>query len=93
MRMRSVLAATAAILVSALVGGVFGSSASATDKVPEHYRTFTTALNAIQSQYAETVEPDRLVYGAINGMLQTTSIPNPTRRCANARKAATTVSG
>jgi carboxyl-terminal processing protease len=71
MRMRSVLAATAAILVSALVGGVFGSSASATDKVPEHYRTFTTALNAIQSQYAETVEPDRLVYGAINGMLQT----------------------
>ena len=72
MRTRSVLAATAAILVSALVGGVWGSSALATtETVPEHYKTFTTALAAIQAQYAEPVESDRLVYGAINGMLQT----------------------
>ena len=39
--------------------------------VPDHYRTFTAALTAIQSQYAEPVESDRMVYGAINGMLQT----------------------
>lgn len=72
MRTRSVLAATAAILLSALVGGVWGSSALATtETVPEHYKTFTTALAAIQAQYAEPVESDRLVYGAINGMLQT----------------------
>jgi carboxyl-terminal processing protease len=72
MRIRSVLAATAAIILSALVGGVFGSSALATeDKVPEHYKSFTAALSAIQTQYAEPVESDRLVYGAINGMLQT----------------------
>ena len=39
--------------------------------VPDHYKTFTAALTAIQSQYAESVESDRMVYGAINGMLQT----------------------
>ena len=72
MRTRSAVAAVSAIVVSALVGGVFGKSALATaDSVPDHYRTFTAALTAIQSQYAEPVESDRMVYGAINGMLQT----------------------
>src|SRR4029450_191341 len=71
-RYRSVTAATLAILLSALAGGVFGHSALATeDRIPDHYKTFTAALSAIQSNYAETVESDRLVYGAINGMLQT----------------------
>ena len=72
MRSRSTVAAASAIVVSALIGGVYGKSALATnDTVPEHYRTFTAALTAIQSQYSEPVESDRLVYGAINGMLQT----------------------
>src|SRR6188472_2547872 len=61
-----------AIVVSALVGGLFGRSALATDdKVPEHYRAFTAALNAIESSYVDKVEPDRLVYGAVRGMLGT----------------------
>jgi carboxyl-terminal processing protease len=69
---RSIAAAAIAILLSALAGGVFGRSALATEEqVPEHYRAFTAALSAIQAQYAEPVEADRLVYGAINGMLQT----------------------
>jgi carboxyl-terminal processing protease len=69
---RSLTAATLAILLSALAGGVFGRSALATeDRLPEHYRTFTAALSAIQANYAEPVQSDRLVYGAINGMLQT----------------------
>ena len=72
MRTRSTVAAVSAIVVSALIGGVFGKGAQATsDSVPEHYRTFTAALTAIQSQYAEPVESDRMVYSAINGMLQT----------------------
>jgi carboxyl-terminal processing protease len=72
MRSRSTVAAASAIVVSALIGGVYGKSALATnDTVPEHYRTFTAALTVIQSQYSEPVESDRLVYGAINGMLQT----------------------
>ncbi len=72
MRTRSSVAAVSAIVVSALIGGAFGRSALATsDSVPDHYRAFTAALNAVQSQYAEPVESDRMVYGAINGMLQT----------------------
>jgi carboxyl-terminal processing protease len=67
-----VTAATLAIVLSALAGGVFGHSALATeDRIPDHYKTFTAALSAIQSNYAEPVESDRLVYSAINGMLQT----------------------
>lgn len=72
MRSRSTIAALVAILVSALVGGVYGKSAPpASETVPNHYRTFTAALTAIQTQYAEPVESDRMVYSAINGMLQT----------------------
>ena len=72
MRSRSTVVALAFILVSALVGGVYGkSSLAAADTVPNHYRTFTAALTAIQTQYVEPVESDRMVYGGINGMLQT----------------------
>jgi carboxyl-terminal processing protease len=70
MRSRSTIAALVAIVISALVGGVYGKTAAA-DSVPNHYRTFTAALTAIQTQYAEPVESDRMVYSAINGMLQT----------------------
>jgi len=72
MRMKSLFAVVLALAVSAVAGGWFGTAALATqDRVPAHYRAFTTALAAIESQYAEEVESDRLVYGAINGMLQT----------------------
>ena len=71
-RYRPLPAVVFAIVVSALVGGLFGRSALATDdKVPEHYRAFTAALNAIESSYVDKVEPDRLVYGAVRGMLGT----------------------
>ena len=72
MRYRSVVAAFIAIVASAVIGGVYGKGAQATaNTVPEHYRTFTNALSVIQTQYAQPVESDRMVYGAINGMLQT----------------------
>jgi carboxyl-terminal processing protease len=72
MRTKSLLAVVLAVAGSAVVGGFFGTSAlGSQDRVPEHYKTFTAALATIQSQYAEEVESDRLVYGAINGMLQT----------------------
>jgi carboxyl-terminal processing protease len=61
-----------AIVLSALVGGFFGKSALAVDdKIPEHYKTFTAALNAIETNYVDKVESDNLVYGAIRGMLST----------------------
>ena len=61
-----------AIVVSALVGGFFGRSALAVDdKIPEHYKTFTAALSAIEANYVDKVESDSLVYSAIRGMLGT----------------------
>jgi len=70
--LRSLSAATLAVLLSALIGGVFGRSALATeDRMPLHYQSFTAALSAIEGNYADAVQSDRLVYGAINGMLQT----------------------
>lgn len=72
LRHRGVLAAVFAVALSALVGGVFGQSALATQQeIEERYRVFAAALAAIESEYADEVESDRLVYSAINGMLQT----------------------
>ena len=71
-RYRALPAVVFAILVSALVGGLFGRSALATDdKVPEHYKAFTAALTAIETSYIDKVEPEHLVSGAIRGMLST----------------------
>jgi carboxyl-terminal processing protease len=61
-----------AVLLSALAGGFFGSTALATqDQVTQQYRVFTSALSAIDREYVEDVPSDRLVYGAIEGMLKT----------------------
>jgi carboxyl-terminal processing protease len=61
-----------AIVVSALVGGLFGRSALATDdKIPEHYRAFSAALNAIESSYIDKVDSEALVTSSIRGMLAT----------------------
>ena len=69
---RSVSAAVFAIVFCALAGGLFGRSAlSAQDQVPDQYKVFTAALSAIEQNYVGEVESDRLVYGAISGMLQT----------------------
>jgi carboxyl-terminal processing protease len=71
-RYRSVSIAVFAVAFCALVGGFYGRSALAVeDQVPDQYKVFTAALNAIEANYIGTVESDRLVYGAITGMLQT----------------------
>ncbi len=71
-RYRAVSTVLFALALSALVGGLFGGSALATDeRVPDHYKTFGAALSAIQANYVDSVESDRLVYGAIRGMLAT----------------------
>jgi carboxyl-terminal processing protease len=65
-------AAILAIVLSALAGGFFGSSALATqDEVSQQYRVFTHALAAIDREYVEKVPSERLVYGAIDGLLHT----------------------
>ena len=56
----------------ALVGGLFGRRALAVDdRVSERYATFAAALSAIEGQYVDKVESDRVVYSAIRGMLST----------------------
>ena len=59
-RFRPVSAVLFAIALSALVGGLFGRSALAIDdQVPDHYKTFTAALSAIESSYVDKVDSDR----------------------------------
>jgi carboxyl-terminal processing protease len=71
-RYRPLPAVVFAIVVSALVGGLFGRNALATeDKIPEHYRAFTAALNAIETSYIDTVDSEALVTSSIRGMLAT----------------------
>ena len=45
--------------------------AASQDRLTEDYRTFTAALDAVEARYVDKVESDRIVYGAISGMLQT----------------------
>src|SRR3954467_10091033 len=71
-RFRPVSVVLFAVAVCAVVGGLFGPRLLATDdKLPDHYKTFTAALSAIESKYVDKVDSDRLVYGAVRGMLGT----------------------
>jgi len=72
LKQKTLPAAVFAVVVSALVGGLFGRSALATqDRAAERYKVFTSALAAIESEYVEPVDSERVVYSAVNGMLQT----------------------
>jgi carboxyl-terminal processing protease len=68
---RSFSAAFFVVVVCALMGGLFGRGALAQDQVPDQYKVFTSALQAIEDNYVGDFESDRLVYSAITGMLQT----------------------
>ena len=71
-RYRPLPAVVFAILVSALVGGLFGRSALATDdKIPQHYKAFSAALDAIETSYVDKVDTEALVTSSIRGMLST----------------------
>ncbi len=58
-------------MLSALIGGFYGSVLARQDEVTQQYRVFTAALAAIDREYVEEVPSDRLVYGGIEGMLKT----------------------
>ena len=64
-----------AIIVSAMVffGPVrFGDRSNAeTDDVYENMKLFTVILNEIQKKYVEKEDPQKLIYGAIKGMVET----------------------
>ena len=73
MRGVSPLAAGAgAVVVAAVLGGVFGGQVLATQAdLPQHYSRFASALALVETHYVEEVDSERLIYQAIGGMLQT----------------------
>ncbi len=71
-RIRTLSAVVSAVAVFALVGGLAGHRlVAADDRVPDHYKAFTAALSAIETNYVDKIDSERLVYGAVRGMLST----------------------
>ena len=72
---RGLVLIMAVVAVSAAVGGIYGPNVrakeSSYDDAQSSVRTFTSVLDAVQANYAEKVDVDRIVYqGAIPGMLR-----------------------
>lgn len=69
---RVLLSALVFVVVSAGVGGTFGTtSASTQDDISQQYRIYTAALAAVQNEYVEALPSERLVYSSIDGLLNT----------------------
>jgi len=61
-----------AVVLSGLIGGVFGGRVLATqEEMPQHLDAFASALAAVEANYVDEVDTERLVYQSIGGMLQT----------------------
>ena len=71
-RFRLASATAVVVVAGAVLGGLVGRSALvAQDQVADQYKVFAAALSAVEENYVGEVQSDRLVYGAITGMLQT----------------------
>src|SRR5260370_31521481 len=87
---RWVVLVVAVLLVSAVLGGIYGPSVRATTSSTDDYQTavreFTRVLDGVQSNYAEQVDVDKAVYqGAIPGMLR---VLDPQSNFCDARQVA-----
>lgn len=72
---RGLFLVVAVLLVSGVLGAIYGPSVRATTDTADSYQTsvrnFTHVLDVVQSNYAEPVDVDKAVYqGAIPGMLR-----------------------
>src|SRR5437899_8860648 len=72
---RGLVLIIAVVAVSAALGGIYGPNVrakeSSYDDAQSSVRTFTSVLDAVQANYAEKVDVDKIVYqGAIPGMLR-----------------------
>src|SRR5688572_10597334 len=67
----AVLAAVLPIGLAAQAAQQSARQANTQAKVAEQYKLFTAALAAVEAEYVEKIESERLVYGAIEGMLRT----------------------
>src|SRR5450432_3434232 len=72
---RGLFLVVAVLLVSAVLGGIYGPNVRATTASADDYQTavrdFTRVLDVVQANYAQPVDVDKAVYqGAIPGMLR-----------------------
>jgi carboxyl-terminal processing protease len=72
---RGLFLVVAVLLVSAVLGGIYGPNVRATTASADDYQTavrdFTRVLDVVQANYAQPVDIDKAVYqGAIPGMLR-----------------------
>src|SRR5947207_2366850 len=71
---RAIFCLVLVLVFSAILGGVFGGQVKATtkdDDVDGAIKHFSTLLGLVEENYAGDVDPDKAVYGAIDGMLRT----------------------
>ncbi len=72
---RAIFCLVLVLMISAILGGVFGGQVRATTKGEEDVDTamkhFSAILGLVEENYASDVDSDKAVYGAIDGMLRT----------------------
>jgi carboxyl-terminal processing protease len=66
-----ILVLLAAVLVSICAGAVMAKRLPSQGGVYENLKVFTEALSYVESNYVEEVEADKVIQGAIKGMLKT----------------------
>src|SRR5262245_57163038 len=72
--LRSIFGLAVILTISAGLGGVFGQTRpgkTPQEDVGSSLQQFTSLLGLIEDNYATQVDPDKAVYGAIDGMLRT----------------------
>src|SRR5229473_2464884 len=101
---RGLVVVVAVLLVSAVLGGIYGPNVRATTASADDYQTavrdFTRVLNVVQNNYADTVDVDKAVYqGAIPGIcaclipIRVSSMPSSFLCCGKTSRESTTAWG
>ena len=72
---RAIFCLVIVLMISAMLGGIFGSQAQATTKgeedITSSLQLVTALLGIVEENYATAVDADKAVFGAIDGMLRT----------------------
>ena len=72
---RAISSLALVLMISAVLGGLFGGQVRATTTAEEDtdssIKLFSNLLGLVEENYANEVDPDKAVYGAIDGMLRT----------------------
>src|SRR5437667_7763703 len=72
---RAIFCLVLVLMVSTVLGGLFGGQVRATTKgeedVDNSLKLFSNLLGLVEENYATEVDSDKAVYGAIDGMLRT----------------------